>query len=165
MRAACCVCEPASAAGFEQIERAEDVGRDEIARPGDGTVHMRFRREVHDVRDGVVLHDLQRRRLVAQIHLCENVFWMRGNFLQILQAPGVSQAVEIDELCDARVVNDVMDKIRADEARAASNEKIHKLNNKDAKTLRFVEIQNALNSMFDENFVEVEHQTERQVHQ
>ena len=117
------------------------------------------------MRDGVLLDDLQRGRLVAQIHLCENVFWMGGNFLQILQAPGVSQAVEIDELRDARVVNDVMDEIRADEARAASNEKIHKLNNKDAKTLRFVEIQNALNSMFDENFVEVEHQTERQVHQ
>ena len=126
---------------------------------------MRFRREVHDVRDGVLLDDLQRRRLVAQIHFLKNVFRMLGNFLQILQAPGVSQAVEIDELRDARVVNDVMDEIRADEARAASNEKIHKLNNKDAKTLRFVEIQNALNSMFDENFVEVEHQTERQVHQ
>ena len=51
-----------AAAGFQQIERADDVGVDEIARPGDGAVHMRFRRQVHDMGDGVLLHDPQRRR-------------------------------------------------------------------------------------------------------
>ena len=48
---------PESAARFEQIERADDVRGNEIARPGNGTVHMRFRREVHDVRDGVLFDD------------------------------------------------------------------------------------------------------------
>ena len=93
----------------------------EIARPGDGTVHMRFRRQVHDVGDGVLLHDPQRRRLVAQIHLFKNVFRMLGNFFQIRQMARVSQAIQIDQLADARIVNDVMDEIRADEARAAGD--------------------------------------------
>ena len=82
---------------------------------------MRFRREVHDVRDGMLLDDAQRRRLVAQIHFLENVFRMFGNVFQIRQMPGISQAIEIDELCDARLVNDVMDQIRADKARAAGD--------------------------------------------
>ena len=47
---------------------------------------------------------------------------MLGNFFQIFQMPGVSQAVQIDELGDARIVNDVMNEIRADEARAAGDE-------------------------------------------
>jgi len=58
---------PKSPAGFEQIEGADDVGGDEIARPGDGTVDMRFRREVHHVGDAVLLHDAQRRRLLGAI--------------------------------------------------------------------------------------------------
>jgi hypothetical protein len=111
--------QPTFATGFEQIERADNVRLNEIAWPGDGTVHVRFRREVHDVRDGVFFHDPQRRRLVAQIRFLKNVFWMAGNFFQIRQMPGVSEAVEIDQFGDARIVNDVMDEIRADEASAA----------------------------------------------
>ena len=88
------------AAGFQQIESADDVRVDEIARPGDGTVHVRFRRQVHDVRDGVLLDDAQRGGLVAQIHFLENVFRMPGNFFQIGQMPGVSQAIQIDQLRD-----------------------------------------------------------------
>ena len=83
---------------------------------------MRFRREVHDVRDGVLLDNFERRRLVAQIHLLKNIFRMLGNLLQIFQPPGISQAVEVDELCDLRVVNDVLDEIGADKARAAGDE-------------------------------------------
>jgi hypothetical protein len=82
---------------------------------------MRFRREVHHMRDGVLLHDLQRRRLVAQIHFLEKSISDSGNFLQIRQMPRVRQAIQIDELRDTRVVNDVLDQIGADEARAAGD--------------------------------------------
>src|ERR1035437_9636555 len=112
---------PKSTAGFEQIKRANDVRGDEIARPGDGTIHMRFRREVHDMRNAVLLDDTQRGGLVAQIHLLKNVFLMAGNFFEVRQMSGVSEAIEIDQLRDVRLINDVMDKIRADEARAAGD--------------------------------------------
>ena len=114
--------QPTFAAGFEQIKSAEDIRRDEIARPGDGTVHMGFRREVHDVRDAVLFDNPQRGRLVTQINLLKNIFRMLGDRLQIFQSSRVSQAVEVDELGDFRIVNDVLDEIRADEARAAGNE-------------------------------------------
>src|ERR1035437_8681938 len=112
---------PKSTTSLKQIKRADDVRGDEIARPGDGTIHMRFRRKVHDVRDAVLLDDAQRGNLVAQIHLLENVFLMAGNFFEVRQMSGVSEAVEIDQLRDVRLINDVMDKIRADEARAAGD--------------------------------------------
>ena len=80
----------------------------EIARPGDGAVHVRFRRKVHDVRDGVFLDDAQHGGLVAQVHLLKNVFGMPGNFFQIFQMPRVSEAIQIDQFLDLRPVNDVM---------------------------------------------------------
>ncbi len=92
---------PTAAARLQQIERAIDVRGDEIARPGDGPVHVRFRREVHDVRDGVLLDHPQRFGLVAQIHLLKNVFRMARDILQIFQTPGVSETVQIDEPGDA----------------------------------------------------------------
>ena len=47
---------------------------------------------------------------------------MARNLFQIFQPPGVSQAVQVDELGDARVVNDVMNQVGADKARAAGDE-------------------------------------------
>ena len=118
---------PKRPAGFEQIEGADDVGGDEITRPGDGTIHVRFRREVHDVRDGVLLNDPQCRSLVAQIHLLENEFRMTGRLFQIFLPPGVSQAIQVDKSFDLWTVNDVMDEIGADEAGAASDDQFHGL--------------------------------------
>ena len=40
---------------------------------------------------------------------------------------GVGEAIEIDEFADARIVNDMMDEVGADEARAAGDKQIHKL--------------------------------------
>ena len=42
----------------------------------------------------------QRGRLVAQIHLLEDVLGMPRHLLQILQPPGIGQAVQVDELGD-----------------------------------------------------------------
>ncbi len=50
---------------------------------------------------------------------------MPGNLLQIFQMPGVGQAIQIDQLRDFRPVNDVVDQVRADKARAAGDEQIH----------------------------------------
>ncbi len=83
---------------------------------------MRFRREMHDVCDGVLFHDAQRRRFVAQIHFFKNVFWVLGNFFQVCQMPGIRQAIEIDEPGHARIINDVMNQVRADETSAAGDQ-------------------------------------------
>ncbi len=49
-------------------------------------------------------------------------FGMRGNFLQVFQPSRISQTVEVDELRDAPVVNNVVNQVGADEARAAGNQ-------------------------------------------
>ena len=82
---------------------------------------------MHDVRDAVLFDHAQRRGLVAQIHLLKNVFRMPGDLLQILQMPGVSQAIQIDQSLDFRPVDDVVDEIGADESGAASDEQFHGL--------------------------------------
>ncbi len=46
---------------------------------------------------------------------------MFGNGFKVRQMPGVSEAVEIDQLGDARIVNDMVNEIRADETRAAGD--------------------------------------------
>ena len=84
---------------------------DKIARTGDGTVHVRFCRQMHDVRNGVFFDDSQHGGFVAQVHFLKNVFRMPGNFLQIFQMPGVGQAVEIDQPRNFRAVNDVMNHV------------------------------------------------------
>ena len=74
------------------------------------------------MRDAMLLHHAQGGRLVAQIHRLKNVFRMAGDRLQILPMAGVGEAVEIDELGDLRIVNDALNQIGADEARAAGDE-------------------------------------------
>ncbi len=104
------------------MEGAEDVGGDEIARAGDGAVHVRFRRQVHDVGDGVLFDDPQHGGLVAQVHLLKDIFRVGGNRFQVFQMPGIGQAIEIDEPGDLGAVDDVVDQVGADEARAAGDE-------------------------------------------
>ena len=100
---------PKSPAGFKEVECADDVGLDEIARTGDRAIDMRLGGEVHDVRDAVLLDDAQGGCLVAQINFLENIFWVLGNLFQIGQMTGVGEAIKVDELADSGVVNDVLD--------------------------------------------------------
>ena len=64
---------------------------------------------------------LEHGALVAQVHLLEDILGVPGDAFEVLQPPGVGQAVEIDQLADLRPVNDVMDEIGADEAGPASD--------------------------------------------
>ena len=80
---------------------------------------MRFRREMHDVGDGVLFDDAHHGGLVAQVHLLKNIFRVFGNLFQIFRMPRVGEAIEIDKSFDLRTVNDVVDQVGADEARAA----------------------------------------------
>ena len=48
---------------------------------------------MHDVGDGVFFDDRQHGSLVAQVHLLKNVFRVLGNLFQILQMPGIGQAI------------------------------------------------------------------------
>lgn len=83
---------------------------------------MRLRRQMHHMRDGVLLHDAKHLGFVAQINLFKGVFGMLRHRFQIRQMPGIGQAVKVDQLGDLRPINDLLNKIRADEAGTAGDE-------------------------------------------
>jgi hypothetical protein len=107
---------------------------DEIARTGNGTVHVRFRREVHDMSNAVVCQHPQNIGFDSQIHLFKDIFRVSGDLFQIRQMPRVGQAIQVHQPRDLRPVNDVMDHIGSDEPGAAGDEQIH-FNNKATKEL------------------------------
>ena len=85
---------PRRAAGFQQVEGADDIGVHEIAGAGDRAVHVRLGRQVHDVGDAVPLHDVEDGGLVPQVHLLEDILGMLRHAREVLEAPGVGQAIE-----------------------------------------------------------------------
>ena len=113
------------AAGLEQIEGADDVCLNEIARATDRAIDVRFRGEVQDMANGMLLHDTQDFDFVAQIDLFENVFWMPANFFEIGQVSGIGQAIEIDQSLDHVLIDDMLNQVRTDETGAAGYEEFH----------------------------------------
>jgi hypothetical protein len=102
---------PESAAGFQQIERAVDVGGDEIAGAGDGAIHVGFSGEVHHVGDVMFLHHLQRSGFIAQVYFLESIFGMVRDFFQVREMAGIGEAIQVHELGDLGTVDDVLDKV------------------------------------------------------
>jgi len=71
---ACEIGAPKSSAGLEEVECADDIRVNEVARAGDGTINVRLRRQMQDMSDGVFLDDFNDRFLVAKIDFLEHVF-------------------------------------------------------------------------------------------
>ena len=104
---------------------------DEVAGAGDRAVHVRFRRQVQQMRYGVFPHDFEDGWLVAEIDLLEHVFRMLSDGGEVFDVPGVGEAVEVDEPLDFRAVDDVVDHVRPDESGAASDEEVHAIRNEE----------------------------------
>ena len=113
--------QPKVTARLQQVECANNIRLDKIAGASDRTVHMRFRREVQNMGDGVLLDHFQNRGFVAEIDFFEHVFRMAGDRFEVREMPGISQGVQVDQFFNLRAINDVLDQIRSDEACSASN--------------------------------------------
>ena len=96
---------------------------------------MRFRSQVHDVRNAMLLDDLQDGGLVTQVHFLEGVFRMAVDLFQVRQVAGIGKEVEVDKPLHFRPVNDVVDEVGADKPGSASDEQFHEINNKATKQL------------------------------
>jgi len=103
------------------MECAQNVRVDKIVRPDDRPVNVRFRGEVHYMRDRVPPDEVADAGLVTQVNLFEHVSGMLLEIAQILQMACVGQAIQVNEFVDFRLVDDVPDQVRADEACAASH--------------------------------------------
>ncbi len=117
--------QPTGAAGFQEIESADDVRLDKIAGTGDGTIHMRFGCQMHDVRDAMLLDNLKDCALLPQIRFLENILWMSIEASEVFQMSGIGQAIKVNKPGNLRFLKDVPNQVRADEAGAPGNQQIH----------------------------------------
>jgi hypothetical protein len=85
---------------------------------------LAFGRQVHDDVDGLVLEDRGHQSGVADVALDEAIATVGGDGLERRQIGGIGQRIEIDHAV-CRVADQVAAHGRADEARAAGDEKIH----------------------------------------
>jgi len=88
---------------------------------------VRFRREVADGVDGVLVEDPAHRLAIADVRVHEDVARAAGgrDILQARRIAGVGERVEVDD--PARIPGlgeDVADEVRADEAGAAGDEEV-----------------------------------------
>ena len=119
---------PSIAAGLKQVKGAVDVGGDEVAWAGDTAVHMRLGSKVHDVGDVMLADNAEDLVLVPQIDFFEDITRMDVvDAIKVFKMPRVGEAIEIDELRDFRLVDDMPDEVRADEACTACDEEVHAL--------------------------------------
>ena len=103
---------PGIAASLEEMEGAVDVGGDEVAGASDATIDMAFGSEVHDMRDFMLTDDAKDFVLIPQIDFFEHVTRMNAmDAIKVFKMPRVGEAVEIDELCNFRLVNDESDEV------------------------------------------------------
>jgi len=112
------------AGGFQQRERADDVGLDEFACAVDAAVNMAFGGKVHH-RIGLVLgEDFIQRGAVADVGLHEGVSLAVCHAADAVQIACVGKFVQIDHAV-LRVVDDVAHNGGADKACAACYEDFH----------------------------------------
>ena len=113
------------AGGFEEVESPQNVGGDEIARAGDGTIHMRLGREVHDVGDLMLLKNAEDSLPITKIDFFKDVFGVLVGTPKIREVARVSEAIQIDQAVDAFGLKQQVNEIGADETGTAGDQKIH----------------------------------------
>ena len=82
----------------KEVECAENIGLDELARTVDGTVDMAFGGEMHHRFRPVPCEDFPYPRSIAQVDLLEMVPRMVHHTDKRRKVPSVTKLVEIDDL-------------------------------------------------------------------
>jgi len=86
------------AESMESLERAHEVGQDELFRTVDRTIHVGFRRQMHHVVDLMLGERLPEGRSIANVRLDEDVAGISIHSAEILRIARVGQFVVIDDL-------------------------------------------------------------------
>jgi hypothetical protein len=115
------------ARGFEQNEGADDVGFDEGRRVVNRTIHVRFRREVHDAVRLMIAKQRLHRFAVGDVGLHEPDARIAQRLRQIRRVSRISQLVENDEPRTG-LRQRTAHEVRADESGAPRNDEcVHQI--------------------------------------
>ncbi len=112
----CCFrqCAPVGARRFQQAEGAVDISLDECARAMDRTVHMAFRRKVHDGARLMLLEQRQHLGLIADIATHKLMAAVLLQRRQIIKVARIGELIEIEHRL-VRLGQPIQYKIRTDE--------------------------------------------------
>ncbi|MNM83585.1 hypothetical protein D3C81_956480 [compost metagenome] len=115
---------PIGTSGFQQHIGADDIGFDEIGRPGDGTINMAFSGQMHH---GIRLvqgkHTIQL-CTVADVDQLECIAFTISHTQQGCQIAGIGQFIEVDNEISG-MANDMAHHSRADKTGSAGNKNLH----------------------------------------
>ncbi len=111
---------------LQQIEGSAQIGFENRLRRENAPVDVRFGGEVnHRIRLGLLKNGPQAVQ-IAEIGLDEPIVWMIGYRNQILEIPGISKLVEIEDL-NGWVLKGEAHETRTDKSRASRNEYFHQV--------------------------------------
>ena len=120
-RLACAL--PIATGGFEHVERAGNVGVDEIGGAVDGPIDMAFSSKVHHGGGAVQIENPVKGRAIADIGLLKAVEVGFGGIGDVLEARGIGEGVEVDHLMPA--LHCQSDDSGTDETSAACDQQLH----------------------------------------
>ena len=117
-----------NAGGIQKLEGAHEVRHDEFFRGINGTIHVRLCRKVHDGIDLVLAQQITHELRVLDVALNKDMTRVGVELGQTGTVSGVGELIEVHHLADGYpkfllgFTKKIMNKVRANKARAASNE-------------------------------------------
>src|SRR3954468_24199812 len=113
---------PRATARFEEIECSHDVCVNEITGSGDGTVNMRFGGQMHEVSNLMTLDNIREGCLVANVSSLKAILGMVRNGGEVFEMAGVGETIKIDESSNLWFVDDGVNDVGTNKARASGCE-------------------------------------------
>src|SRR5687767_3471791 len=115
-------CRPRRARRFQHRERPDEIGLDERRRPGDGTVDVRLRSEMHYSVDLIFREHLVHQGGVGDVALREAMPKLGHHVPEIIERACVCKRVERRHSYALIGLEQMLDKVRADETRSTGDE-------------------------------------------
>jgi hypothetical protein len=116
--------EPVLPGGLQQVLRSHHIGLNEELGSKDGSIDMRFGREVNDGVNAILAQEAIHQDAVTDIAVRKLMLCTVWQVLQVGRAPGVSKGVEVHHPYARPRLEQVADKVASNKSRATGYENI-----------------------------------------
>src|SRR5262249_23742572 len=113
------------ARSFQQAARTFDIRADEWGGVQNRTIHVRFRRKIHDGIEAIPREEVLDLTCVGDVTANELIPWIFHHFIEITEISRVCKQVVVHDLDVARISKNISDEAGADEPCAARNKNLH----------------------------------------
>ena len=116
--------QPINSRSFQQNVRPYNIGLEEGVGMFDAAIHMSFRGEIDDGSE-TALQQLVHHRCLGDVPAHKAVVVVVGHIGEIFQVTGVGEFVQVSDFEIVTLAEQVVYKVRADEAGTACDQKLH----------------------------------------